>query len=137
MNPVAPADAYSFVLLALAVWREARGESTTAKLAVAWSIHNRAAHPKWWGGPSLSSVVLCHDQYSSFNPTDPNATKWPAETDPSWKDSLQAAELVWAQAVADPTGGATSYFSGDTVPTWAGAMTHTVDVGAFHFYRAV
>ena len=106
-----PADMYSFVLLALCIWREARGEDVPTKLAVAWSIRNRVQLPRWWGH-NWTGVILMHEQYSSFNPNDPNAVKLPFQTDPSWADSLTAASQVFPDSllVSDPTGGATSYF---------------------------
>lgn len=136
-----PQDAYSFILFALCIWRESRGELITTKQAVAWSIKNRVLSPGWWGH-SWTGVILMPWQYSSFNHNDPNATKWPVTTDPSWTDSLTVAEQVFNAdpLLPDPTHGATSYFdqSLDTdPPKWAidGSMVKTVDFGRLHFYK--
>jgi N-acetylmuramoyl-L-alanine amidase len=142
-----PGTAYEFILLALCLWREARGELSTTKLAVAWSIRNRVANPGWWG-KTWAEVILAPWQYSSFNHNDPNATKWPAELDPSWQDSLTVASQVYsddlhdAPILPDPTDGATSYYdmSMDTdPPSWAvdGSQVHVCDWGRLHFYKNV
>ena len=134
-------DAYHFTLLALCIWREARGEPVDTKVAVAWSIRNRVNRPGWWGH-DYESVILLPWQYSSFNHNDINATKMPVSNDPSWQDSLIAASAIFAQPalLADPTGGATSYFdmSMDThPPTWAtdGSNVKTSDSGRLRFYK--
>ena len=128
-------------LLALVLWREARGELYLTKQAVAWSIRNRVKHPSWWGH-TWWSVILFPWQYSSFNHNDPNAVKWPVEDDPTWEDCLEIASMIGAEPpkVGDMTGGAVSYFdiSLDThPPTWAtdGSMTKTLDSGRLHFYK--
>jgi cell wall hydrolase len=128
---------YDLFLLALCVWREARGEPLEAKTGVAWTVKNRAANPSWWGGPSYSSVILRAFQFSSFNHNDANATKWPVETDTSWMASLEVAALVFSGNSSDPTGGATHYYSGKQEPAWAGdgSMRETCTIGAFKFYR--
>jgi len=131
-------------LLALVIWREARGEILLAKQAVAWSIRNRVVHPGWWGR-SWWGVILHPYQYSSFNRTDPNATAWPLQVDASWEDALQVAADVYTADVAqapkilDITKGATSYFDKSVdanPPSWAkdGSMAHVCDFGRLHFY---
>jgi hypothetical protein len=80
------------VLLALVVWREARGESRLAKVAVAMSILNRVDRPSWWGN-TISTVVGRRLQYSSMTcPGDPQLVKWPINTDPSYVECLKVAE---------------------------------------------
>lgn len=134
-------DMYSLILLAICIWRESRGELYTTKVAVAWSIRNRMTNPGWWGH-SWAGVILMPWQYSSFNHNDPNATKWPLNSDPSWTDSLDVASKVFPETplVADPTHGATSYFDNslDTdPPKWSfdGSNVKTVDYGRLHFYK--
>jgi N-acetylmuramoyl-L-alanine amidase len=134
---------YEFVLLALCVWRESRGELLSTKQAVAWSIRNRVAKPCWWGH-SWDGVILMPKQYSSFNHSDPNATRFPLHSDISWQESLLAAQQVYGAtaAIADPTMGATSYFDcslDSDPPSWSydGSNVHTVDFGRLHFYRLV
>lgn len=138
-----PDASYDFVLLALCIWREARGELLETKQAVGWSIRNRVYHPKWWGH-SWSGVILMPYQYSSFNHNDPNSSKLPVATDPSWEDSLRVASWVYSpeSPSSDLSHGADSYFdmSMDTnPPSWAsdGSKVHTVDMGRLHFYKTL
>jgi N-acetylmuramoyl-L-alanine amidase len=132
---------YDLFLMALCVWREARGEPMEAKRAVGWVIRNRADKPGWWGGPSIASVVLHPYQFSSFNHNDPNSTKMPAPQDPSWIASLMAAQEAFAKSTSDPTGGAVDYYDksmDSNPPPWAtdGALVHACDLGSFHFFKA-
>src|SRR5258708_39654967 len=92
-------------LLALSVWREARGEVYDAKFAVACSIRNRVNHPCWWG-KMYHEVILEKWQYSSFDPSDPNSTKFPASTDPFYLESTEAASCIINGGMADTTSGA-------------------------------
>jgi N-acetylmuramoyl-L-alanine amidase len=80
-------------LLALCVWREARGETSKGKRLVAWTIANRRDDPKHrWPG-TIEGVVLQPWQFSSFNKNDPNATQFPAPG-PVWDDCVAAADEV-------------------------------------------
>lgn len=131
-------DPYSLVLLAVCVWREARGQSIAAKQAVAWVVNNRALNPGWWGGPSIPSVVLQPWQFSSFNSGDPNAIKWPMPSDQTWIDSLNVATGVLGGTLDDVTSGATSYYD-DSIPppSWAtdGSNVETISIDGLNFYR--
>jgi N-acetylmuramoyl-L-alanine amidase len=133
MNP----DPYSLILMAVAIWRESRGEVYAAKQGVAWVIQNRVNNPRWWG-KTVNGVILMPFQFSSFNPGDPNAVKWPSPADPAWVDSLDVAEKVLTGILSDNTGGATSYYDNSiTSPTWAidGSNTATVSIGNLNFYK--
>lgn len=130
-------DPYSLILLAVCIWREARGETIEGKQAVAWTVNNRVLNPGWWGH-TLSSVILMPWQFSSFNSGDPNAVKWPTPGDQSWIDSLTVATGVLGGTLPDNTGGATSYFDNSIAPpSWAtdGSNTKTVSIGNLNFYK--
>lgn len=133
------ADMYDVVLLALCCWREARNQRKVAQVGQAWTVRNRADKPSWWGD-SISSVILKPEQYSSFNAGDPNSTKLPHSTDPSWLQCLEVAQDVYQGIEADPTNGATHYFDASLdshPPSWATAptMEHVIDLDQFRFYR--
>jgi hypothetical protein len=132
--------AFEFTLFALCNWREARGELLTTKQAQAWSVKNRVLNPRWWGGASYSSVILMPWQYSSFNHNDPNAVKWPVESDPSWQDSMDAVSAVLDGTLPDPTHGSVSYFDmsmDSDPPSWALSpeFAWACDFGRLHFYK--
>lgn len=133
-----PQDLYDQFLSSLCVWRESRGEPAQAWVGVAWSIKNRADRPSWWGGPTLASVVLKPFQYSSFNRNDPNATLFPPASDPIMLSIIDIVGKINLGTIPDPTNGATHYFDkslDDNPPSWAKELTHTVDLGALHFYK--
>ena len=124
-------------ILALCVWREARGEVWDAKLGVACSIRNRVLKGGWWGN-TYHTVILKPWQYSSFNEGDPNSTKYPDPNDPVWLQCLENASLIINGNCDDNTGGAQSYFDrslDNNPPNWAATMTHTVNLGRLHFYK--
>jgi spore germination cell wall hydrolase CwlJ-like protein len=133
-DPQSAAKALDLFLLALAIWREARGESYQAQLGVAYVIINRAKNPRWWGGPDIASVVLRPYQFTSFLKGDPNATKFPSHGDPAWASCWKAALSAYLGAEADPTKGATSYYSGSSVPPWAAAVDPIATIGPFKFF---
>lgn len=128
-------QAWEFSLLSLCLWREARGETYRGKVAVAWAIKNRVQKPSWWGR-TYPSVILKPWQFSSFNGNDPNAVKFPAETDESWQTCLAIAEDVYADIAADPTGGATHYHALTVSPDWAKTAQFKVEIGNHRFYIA-
>ncbi len=133
--------AWQLCLLALCVWREARDQGFTGKLAVAWSIRNRVmkAGKTWWGD-TWEEVIEKKWQYSSFNPDDPNAKLLPGDpaTDPAWAASLQAAERAWLGFGPDPSQGATHYYNPSmvTAPAWVASATLTVKIQDHSFYIA-
>lgn len=118
-------------LLALCVWREARGESFEAQRAVAHVIRNRAADEKRWPD-SIRGVILQPWQFSSFNAKDPNVSKYPDESDKSWDSCKRAV----ASTLPDPTNGANHYFD-DSIkaPKWADPRCITAVIDSFSFYK--
>lgn len=127
---------YEQALLALLVWREARGELYPAKLAVAFSVLNRVAHPKWWG-TSLGAVIAKKWQYSSMAaPGDPNLIQYPLPQDVSFQDAMQAVNAVITRSAVNPVPGADSYYDVSIqAPTWAKPEQFVKQVGAFRFYN--
>jgi hypothetical protein len=132
---VTNATLYPTCLTALCAWREARGESLEARRGVIWVINNRSGVKSWWNGNKQFdpvAVILQPYQFSSFNLTDPNATKFPVNGDPIWEETKLAA----ISPGEDNTGGATSYYSTDIYPpSWTAEMQFTVQLGALKFYK--
>ena len=130
------ADSYQPFLTALCLWREARGQTDDAKRAVLHVILNRAA--AGFRGDSPATVLLWPYQFSSFNPKDPNAMRFPTPRNPGdWRAWLQCCAVVDAPG-DDPTGGAVMYESEPPAmrPDWATPDKLTAEIGPFRFYRA-
>lgn len=88
-------DSYLFLrrfVLALCVWREARGETPRGRRLVAQVIENRVQDKRW--PDTYEGVILQPFQFSSFNKNDPNATAFPIETDAAWPDCVAAANDI-------------------------------------------
>jgi spore germination cell wall hydrolase CwlJ-like protein len=107
-----------FLIRAL-MYGEARGEDPVGRLSVGMVAMNRAARP----GHNLRGVILEPQQFSAFNPDDPNRGKlldaW--RSDPvAWARCDETAVLVEAALARDPTLGAQFYFNPEpTRPLWA------------------
>lgn len=124
------------VFLALTVWREARGESDQAKLAVAYSILNRVTRPAWWGR-DVQSVVFKMWQYSSLTDRhDRQLTTWPQSNDPSWEACLNASSVALAGSVeSNPVPGADSYYDTSIeAPAWTKSARFVAAIGRLRFW---
>ena len=123
-------------MLALCIYREARGEADDARLAVGCSIRNRVQRPGWYG-KDWFSIITKPWQFSSFNKGEVNSIVFGAPSDKAWIRCVEIAVEVM-QGAPDPTGGATYYYDKSldaNPPKWAEEYVHTADVGAFHFYK--
>ena len=131
------AENYPKVLVALCVWREARGQSRDARRGVLHVILNRAA-AQFRGGDPVA-VILWPFQFSSFSAGDPNAVRLPTPVRAAdWAAWLQCCALA-DDPGEDPTGGATFYHSyqpgSNMWPDWATDDKQTAHIGQFRFYR--
>jgi hypothetical protein len=129
-------------MLVTVLGREAGNQPRAAIEAVGCSIRNRvkAALARW--GRDWEEVIEKRWQYSSMNgpANDPNLLKYPNLKYDPWPLCLEVAETVYSGDLADPTGGAHSYFDKSLdadPPQWSidGEYVKTYDVGAFHFFR--
>lgn len=131
------AESYPNLLLALCLWREARGQTIEAKRAVLHVILNRAA--QGFRGHDPVSVVLWPWQFSSFNASDANSRLLPNPKQVmDWKAWLDCCAVV-DEPGEDPTGGVVMYESEPDPakrPPWATPEKLSVTVGPFRFYRA-
>jgi spore germination cell wall hydrolase CwlJ-like protein len=118
---------YESVLLALVIWREARGEPQETQLWVAWAIRRRAEHHGWWNpSGTLTGALVQPRQFSSLtNPGDPQLTVFPTHRlqagsyvpDPSFLSAMMLADQVMAMdPTKDPTGGSDSFFDDSIKP---------------------
>lgn len=127
-------------ILALAVYRESRGESYQGKLAVAHVILNRVRDARW--PDTVRDVILQPWQFSAFNKNDSQVTVFPkAEFDSAWEESFRAAQEALAGGV-DLTHGSNHYLNAETVlktsgalPTWAKPEAKILTIGSHDFYK--
>ena len=102
-------DRAGFGLLAITLWREARGESKECIAGVAYCILNRVERPSWWG-KTVYGVVTKKWQFSSMtDPRDKQLALYPDENDPYWEKCLMVADGVLSGAISNPVPGADSY----------------------------
>ena len=116
--------------LALAVWREARGESLRGRCLVAQVIENRVTDPRW--PDTYVGVITQPLQFASFTGIDPNATKFPAETDLAWEGCVLAADRVISNSERFTV--ANHYHTVDVEPKWADPSKIVAREGRHIFY---
>jgi hypothetical protein len=127
------------VLLALVVWREARGQAHACKLAVAYVAVARAEDPRknWWGDDMLA-VLFSPMQFSSVtDKKDGQLVLWPREG-ATWAECLRAAAAAYFHWEANPVPGATHYhsFPKQTPPKAWGAAEFLAKVDDIYFFKA-
>ena len=123
------------IFLALIIWREARGESTVGKIAVAHSVMNRVKNPKWWGS-SVMEVIFKNFQYSSVtDPKDKQLTTWPPKN-VLWNECKNIAMGVICGEIENPVLGADSYHDiSIKSPYWAEPGMFVRQVGRLKLYN--
>ena len=121
-------------LLALCIWREARGEKFLGQRGIGCVVRNRVAAHGY--GQGYAGVILKHYQFSSFNESDINSKLWPIDGEASWMSCLAEANNVLA-GVDDVTNGALFYFSPPLIapPHAWGAVIATAHIGNLNFYK--
>lgn len=121
-------------LLALCVWREARGETLTGKKLVASVVINRAHDAKNRWPKTVAAVVVQPMQFSSFNAGDPNAVKFPTSMSglAEWDDCVQAADGALAGQL---TTDANHYHVVGLLPAWRDETKIVATEGAHVFYK--
>ena len=133
------------VLLARMVFGEARNCSEVERVAIAYTVINRANDGKIWNGETIREAILKPKQYSCFNENDVNRDKLmdPETYDPkSFGECLDVAKKVLSGEFEDPTNGATHYFNPKVSnPSWAkklekiGRIETSSGPGKHEFYR--
>ncbi len=133
------------MILARAIWGEARGISKKARIAVAWSIKNRLGMKDEWG--TYHNIILAKAQYSAFweeSSKDPNLT---ALRDPlgttdnpadhqKWRETYQIAGQVINNEIPDPTNGANHYYDDSIVaPYWVTDDSFNIKIDNLNFHH--
>ncbi|HWH59342.1 MAG TPA: cell wall hydrolase [Terriglobales bacterium] len=98
-------------------------------------VRNRIAARSFFGH-NYASVILKPWQFSSFNQSDPNSSKWPTDGTIDWMSCMAEANDVLG-GCDDVTNGALYYFSPPlTAPPHAwGAVIATAHIGNLNFYK--
>lgn len=123
-------------LLALTVWREARGEGMLGMTAVAWCLRNRVERPKWWGATYGEVCTKAWQISSMTDPHDRQLTTWPKASDASFADALRIVPDVINGNVAHPAPGADSYYDASIpAPKWATPETFVLQLGRLRFHN--
>jgi hypothetical protein len=129
-------------ILALCVWREARGEQDAGQRGVAHVCRNRTFVPFWWNGQKAGdyhAVILQPYQFSSFNWGDPNEIKWPDDNDPSFLACKHNSMWVPCGVDEDNTDGATDYYDTSIPfpPSWGNQADYenTLNTGRLRFWK--
>ncbi len=133
-NSMNPIHAFRLTLLAIAIWREARGEPNEGKIAVGEVIRNRVDDSRW--PDTWEDVILQPWQFSAFNKGDPNATKFPDPTTRAWLDCYAAACSVYE--IGPEKGyanGANHYCAVSVHPSWARTDKLVAQIGRHKFYK--
>lgn len=132
-----PTQLLDLFLLALCVWREARGEPYRGKVLVATVVLNRARDAKRRWPIAIGDVVTQPLQFSSFNHGDPNALLFPKDGDASWEQCVKAAdEARWKADNGQKETTANHYHTaGIETPSWAKQATIVASEGRLIFYH--
>jgi spore germination cell wall hydrolase CwlJ-like protein len=122
-------------MVALCLWREARGEGEEGMHAVASVILNRAEKRN----TSPYTEVIRPWAFSSITAKgDPQLSKWPQENDPAWITAKDIALATLVMPTTDPTKGATLYYD-DSISfpkSWRrAAVEPTVKIGRLNFFK--
>ncbi len=149
-------------MMALCIWREARGEIFAGMVGVGEAIRNRARARKRWPN-RIVAVILQKWQFSSFNmfvldkekvpiePTarvswlkklrgwtlfkgDPNAVKYPDEDDAALYRCCRAAKQALREG-SNLAKGANHYHTTAVKPRWSRGKTPVKAIGNHLFFK--
>lgn len=138
-----PTREYEVFIMALMIWREARGESVIAQMQVGWTVINRVRHPTWWGN-NIVAVTKKKWQYSSINaPGDKQLGLWPELDDQIFYSCMDLAEKMVDNMIPSgqvPFPHADSYYDESLVlanklPPWATQDKFSGQIGHLYFYN--
>lgn len=110
---------YESFLLALVMWREARGESAAGMIAVGCCIRNRAHD---WGQTIVHAIVGANQFSSMTIKGDANTVLYPPENDAVFDLARDIVEGIQT----DTTGGA-HYYANEQAVTSEWYVTHVIN----------
>jgi len=122
-------------MVALCLWREARGVGNSGMVAVACVLRNRVARNK----SSYYAEVVKPWQFSSITAkNDPQLGLYPSSADSSYQLAQKIVASISQDTLADTTEGSTLYYD-DSIPFPAGWDIHkvedTVKIGRLNFFK--
>lgn len=107
------------------VYGESRGESEEGKRAVAWVVINRTKK----SGKTILYEATKKNQFCCYR------------EDMLEEESKKECEKIAEDAIngnnSDPTGGATFFYSGTNVPSWATNKTPCAEIGGHKFFKDI
>ena len=107
------------------VYGEARGESDEGRKAVAWTVINRTKK----SGKSIKEEATKKSQFCCYGGEMKEKTA---------KDQCQKiAQDAINGTSSDPTGGATFFYSGKSVPSWAEGLQPCATIGGHKFFKGI
>ena len=118
---------------------EARGEGDEGMQAVMWTGVNRYTARKWFSGQTIAGTFLKKEQFSCWNPDDPNYSLI-CNISPDigvFFNALKWASAVIAGVIIDPTLGSTHYKRVGTPAAWAEGQTPVITIGNHEFYKGI
>lgn len=101
-------DECNRMLLAICLWREARGEGIVGMRAVGWVIRNRVMKL----GQPWFKVITSKNQFSSMSVLgDSQTIVWGDPSILPFQEVCQLAKLIYEGTDTDPTNGALYYYN--------------------------
>jgi len=107
------------------VYCEARGEPDKGKLAVAYTVINWTKK----SGKSVAYEATKPSQFCVYSGT-------MSETSAAEKCKTYAKQAI-NRSAADPSNGATFFYSGSSVPSWAKGKTPCATIGGHKFFKNI
>ena len=114
-----------WLLWAVTLWAEARGESLVGKLAVAYVIKSRHESKQLWDDILAPKQFSCWNYYPKKQTTDPNFEKMlklDIYHDAAFQQCIQIVFQVMLSWASNPFKGADHYHTVNINPSWAKSM---------------
>lgn len=132
---VSPAMSDSLQCLQRNIYWEARNQSITGQVLVAWTTLNRTDDPRWPN--TVCDVVYQSHQFSWTIGGNTGNVHAPGEAE-VWQTAGQVARATWISWVTDahdPSGGATHFHTRWITPSWSHHLQVTRQEQDHVFYK--